>query len=58
MRVFHKSVLIFILRVFHNSLLSNWFRDTPNDAVSPVGETSWSRCNTGGKTWEENVTVP
>ena len=32
------------LRVFHNSLLSKWFRDTPNDAVSPVGETSWSRC--------------
>ena len=31
--------------MFHNSLLSQWFRDTPNDAVSPVGETSQSRCN-------------
>ena len=31
------------VRVFHNSLLSKGFRDTPNDSVFPVGETSWSR---------------
>ena len=30
-------------RNFLQSLLSKWFRDTPNDFVSPVGETSWSR---------------
>ena len=28
---------------FLRSLLSKWFRETPNDFVSPVGETSWSR---------------
>ena len=33
------------MRVFPNSLLSKWFRDTPNDSVFPVGETSRSRCN-------------
>ena len=32
------------LGVFHSSLLSKWFREIPNDSVSPVGETSWSRC--------------
>ena len=31
------------LRVFPNSLLSKGFRDTPNDAVFPVGETTRSR---------------
>ena len=33
------------MRGFPNSLLSKWFRDTPNDSVSPVGETSRSRCS-------------
>ena len=39
------SVNYILLRVFHNSLLSKGFREIPNDAVSSVGETSWSRCN-------------
>ena len=46
------------VRVFHNSLLSKGSRDTLNDAVFPVGETSQSRCNTVGETCQENVTVP
>ena len=40
-----RNYRLYLQDIFTTTVLSKWFRETLNDSVFPVGETSWSRCN-------------